>query len=127
MERSAEVEALRVASRLLTLAEGPTNSPATWQGVCSFLGILYVPFYGPRQATGEYVRYDEPAHAAIALNANLQPEHQCRVWLHELSHHLLFESAPQLIFDPPLIHRYDDEHGGLAHRIACRVERLVSG
>ena len=128
LRRDREAQAVTIRRRLLLLAEGPTDEPATWRAVADRFGIDVYELRLPLSETGYYRRRDSyPYGSIISVNTAHDPSTQSAIWVHELAHHLLHEARPQLPYEEFARHSYDDETRSAAHQIACRVERLMLG
>lgn len=123
LARQAEAEAQRITKRLIGLCEGDLHEPETWKQVAAGLSIRC---FATTDFPGCYMRCDLQDSALIAVNDDLPPSVQSHVWVHELAHHLLYEAEPPLPMETTT-HYYNDEAGGIAHKIACRVEKGVLG
>lgn len=123
--RDHELQAQFIARRLRTLAEGELGDPATWEDLAKRLRVRYVRM---DCTTGIYTRPGWGSwRASIAVSTYVSEEQESRQAVHELAHHFTYESQGYFFSEEKIVHRYDDENGGIGHRIACRVERLVLG
>jgi hypothetical protein len=123
--RDHELQAQFIARRLRVLAEGEIGDPETWQSLARRLRVRYV---RADCMTGIYSRPGWDSYrASIAISIYASDDQECRYAVHELAHHLTYESQGYFFAEETIVHRYDDENGGIGHRIACRVERLVLG
>lgn len=117
-----------IASILLRHADGPTDDPATWEAVCQKLGITVTRYSVAGAHPGEWcadIPDGEPA--VVAINSACSRKKQARAFVHELAELLIFRMQPPLLPDLSDAGRYDGDPATEQHKIARRVEALVTG
>lgn len=115
-----------LAGRLLRLADGPTDTPATWHELARQLGIGVTTYHAAGAGRGEFIAPPpdgEPAR--IAINLAYPPEEVASAYIHEISEVLLRWMQPPLFPSEADCGRYEGDPDDILHRIARRVERVI--
>ncbi len=124
--RTKQEAAQLIAHKLLRLAEGRSDDPATWRRVAERIGCRAVSYHAPGCGRGEYAATGPEGIGVIAVNTAYSPSIQARVWIHEIAHHELRVWIPPQLADAADIYRYADNPRDARHQIARLVERLVA-
>ena len=123
--RTKQEAAGLIAEKLLRLAEGGSDDPATWRQVAERVGCRAITYHAPGCGRGEYAATGVEGTGIIAVNTAYSPTDQVRAWIHEIAHHELRVWIPPQLADAADVYRYADNPRDARHQIARLVERLV--